>query len=175
MRSVHAALLRGIERTLTSLRPRRLPSVSPPVTFADEAGREIDLRAYRETDDEALVANWPSSSTRTTRRPASVPASSGVCSDTGRTTASTGSGSVSSATTPSRSTSTSRWASSNSGGVRSSRWSGPSKMPGRPAGPAMTGGFHTWKCGLYRLRTHTPVSELSHDVVAGENHSICSR
>jgi len=58
MRSVHAALLRGIERTLTSLRPRRLPSVSPPVTFADEAGREIDLRAYRETDDEALVAMY---------------------------------------------------------------------------------------------------------------------
>lgn len=58
MSSMHAALLRGIERTLTSLRPRRLPSVSPPVTFTDEAGRDIDIRAYRETDHEALVAMY---------------------------------------------------------------------------------------------------------------------
>jgi ribosomal protein S18 acetylase RimI-like enzyme len=58
MSSVRAALLRGIERTLMSLRPRRLPAVSPPVTFTDETGREIDLRAYRETDDEALVAMY---------------------------------------------------------------------------------------------------------------------
>ena len=58
MSSMHAALLRGIERMLTRLRPRRLPSVSPPVTFTDKAGREIGIRAYRETDYEALVAMY---------------------------------------------------------------------------------------------------------------------
>jgi len=58
MSSMHAALLRGIERTLTSLRPRRLPSVSPPATFTDEADREIDIRAYREADREGLVAMY---------------------------------------------------------------------------------------------------------------------
>lgn len=58
MSSMHAALLRGIERTLTSLRPRRLPSVSPPVTVTDGAGREIDLRAYRETDHGPLAAMY---------------------------------------------------------------------------------------------------------------------
>ncbi len=58
MSSMHAALLRGIERTLTRLRPRRLPSVSPPVAFTDEAGRDVDLRVYRETDHGALVAMY---------------------------------------------------------------------------------------------------------------------
>jgi len=58
MSSLHAALLRGIERTLTSLRPRRLPTVSPPVTFTDEADREIHLRVCTETDYEALVAMY---------------------------------------------------------------------------------------------------------------------
>ncbi len=51
-------LVRGIERALTGLRPRRLPPVSLPATVTDEAGREIDLRAARDEDVEGIVAMY---------------------------------------------------------------------------------------------------------------------
>ena len=52
--SVGAAVLRGIERALMCVRPRRLPPVSPPTTVTDRESREVHLRPYRD-DFEALV------------------------------------------------------------------------------------------------------------------------
>jgi ribosomal protein S18 acetylase RimI-like enzyme len=52
------AVLRGLERALTSVRPRRLPPVSPPAGFTDEMEREIRVRSFREGDFDALAGMY---------------------------------------------------------------------------------------------------------------------
>ncbi len=56
--SMQAMVLRGIERALTSIRPRRLPSVSPPLTITDGTGRKIHIRPARDDEFDALVAMY---------------------------------------------------------------------------------------------------------------------
>lgn len=50
-----ATVRRAFRRLLDRVRPTRVALVRPPITFVDDAGREITVRPYRPADFEGLV------------------------------------------------------------------------------------------------------------------------
>jgi len=52
------SIIEGVRTLAARFRPRRIEPTAPPLTITDDRGRTVELRAYRESDLDALVGMY---------------------------------------------------------------------------------------------------------------------